>query len=287
MNFMSINSVNSYVKGQDMENRWRMRKNSGNYKADGSKTVSEWAEEQKKKADENSDSRKKSDDRTLKAINSKLSMGSKLTPAEKNYLRAKDQAAYQRVLSIEAEQRDYEARLRRCKTKDEVNSVKMAYTAHALSTVNSVKNNPHISGDSKGELISTQQQKSAAVERVHNDFIKCGAYSSLPTRAERVKAAKKLANAERGKEKQDSKTEVTRKVKVITRDKDGKVKIAEKEKETAGKPSGARKVAARAKAEQSYEVRKVRRARRGYRASVRASDFISVVSSSHSLDTKA
>lgn len=286
MDFMNISSVNSYVKGLDMENKWNMRKNTGNYKADGTTSVSDWAEKQKQKAKEDNDSRKKASDKTLKAINSKLSRGSKLTPAEKSYLRMNDQAAYQRVMNIEAAQRDFEARLRRCRTKDEVRRLKMAYAASALSNVNDIKNNPHISGDKKAELISDQQQRSAAIERVHNDFIKCGAFSSLPTDAERVKAFKKLANAEKDKQRQEDKTAVTRKVKVITRDKDGKVKTEEKVKKPYEKPAGARKVAARAKAEQSYEVRKVKRARRGYRASVRAGDLISVVTD-HKLDTKA
>lgn len=287
MDFMNIGSVNSYLSNMNMENKWQTKKKSGDYSADGTRTVGEWMEQQKKKAREKEDEKQNKRDNTLIAINSKLSRGAKLTPAEKQYLRQKDMAAYERVQKIEAARRDFENRLRRCKTKDEVRRLKMAYAASALSNVNSIKNNPHISEDKKSALISEQQQQNSAIERAHNDFIKSGAFSSLPTDAERAKAFKKLANARKDKQKQDEKTEGIRKVKVYVKDKDGKVTLKEKETKTIKKAEGARRIAAKAKAEQSYEVRKVRRARRAYRSTVSAGDIISVISDRPGLDTKA
>ncbi|MCM1577187.1 MAG: hypothetical protein NC078_00110 [Ruminococcus sp.] len=287
MDIMTIGSVNSYLMNMNMETKWRTKRANGDYSADGTKTVSQWAEEQKKKADENTKETGKKNDTTLNAINSKLSRGGRLTPAEKQYLRLKDAAAYSRVQRIEAAQRDFENRLRQCKTKDEVRRLKMAYAASALGNVNSIKNNPHITEETKSSLISEQQQQSSAIERAHNDFVKSGAFSALPTDAERAKAFKKLRNADRDKKKQDEKSEGVKKVKTVTYGKDGKVKIEEKEAKKLNKSEGARRIAAKAKAEQSYEVKKVRRSRKVYRPTVTAGDLISAVSDKPSLDTKA
>ncbi|MDE6591701.1 MAG: hypothetical protein K2K57_01375 [Oscillospiraceae bacterium] len=279
MDFMNIGSINSYIKTMDMENKWRTKKNSGNFAADGAKTVGEWMEKQKKKAEEKrsalSDLGKKGDS-TLANINYKLSRGARLTPAEKEYLRKKDTAAYQRVQNIEAEQKDFENKLRQCKTKDEVRRLKLAYAASALSSVNSIKNSPYISDGAKAALISEQQQKMAAIDRSHSDFVKSGEFSSLPTDAERAAAAKKLANAENGNDERETHEDrEPKKVKVVSHDKDGKVKIEEKEATKVKKSKGARKIAARAKAEQSYEVRKVRRSRKPFRSTAAGGDIIS------------
>lgn len=283
MDFMNIGSVNSYVKTMDMENKWRTKKNSGNYAADGAKTVSEWMEKQKKKTEEKRSSLNdmgKKGDSTLTNINYKLSRGARLTPAEKEYLRKKDAAAYQRVQNIEAEQKDFENRLRQCKTKDEVRRLKLAYAASALSSVNSIKNSPYISDGAKAALISEQQQKMAAIDKSHSDFVKSGAFSSLPTDAERAAAAKKLASAENGADNGNDDREAhedreAKKVKVVSHDKDGKVKLEEKEAPKLKKSKGARRIAAKAKAEQSYEVRKVRRSRKPFRSAAAGGDIIS------------
>lgn len=283
MDFMNMGSINSYIKTLDMANKWRTKKNSGNYAADGAKTVGEWMEKQKKKAEEKrselSDLNKKGDS-TLANINYKLARGSRLTPAEKEYLRKKDSAAYQRVQNIEAEQKDFENKLRQCKTKDEVRRLKLAYTASALASFNNIKNSPYISAGDKTALISEQQQKMAAIDRSHSDFVKSGEFSSLPTDAERAAAAKKIASAENGAENGNEDREANesrepKKVKVVSHDKDGKVVTREKEAPKVKKSKGARKIAAKAKAEQSYEVRKVRRSRKPFRIAAAGGDVIS------------
>lgn len=277
---MNIGSVGSYVKTMDMENKWRTKKNSGNFAADGAKTVGEWIEQQKKKTVEKKSSQSSmgnKSDSTLTAINYKLAKGSKLTPAEKEYLRKKDAAAYQRVQNIEATQKDFENKLRQCKTKEEVRKLKLTYVASALYSVNSIKNSPYIPEGAKAGLISEQQQLMAAIDRSHTDFVKSGEFALLPTEAERAEAAKKLAEAESGGENRSEaavkeKPKESAKPKRTAKDTDGGESrpVTEKKHTKPAKPlkspEGARKIAAKAKAEQSYAVRKVRRTRKPYRS---------------------
>ncbi|MDE7295342.1 MAG: hypothetical protein K2N72_13040 [Oscillospiraceae bacterium] len=300
MDFMSIGSINSYVKTMNMENKWQAKKNSGNFAADGAKTIGEWMENQKKKTEEKTSALKNmgnKSDSTLNNIRNKLTKGSKLTPTEKEYLRKKDPTMYQKVQNIEAEQKDFENKLRQCKTKDEVRRLKLTYAASALSAVNSIKNSPYISDADKMALISEQQMRMAAIDKSHSDFVRSGEFSDLPTDAERAEAAKKLAEAENGNEESNtdniedknnaekadsnSSKEVTaerepKKVKVVNHDKEGKAKVEEKEAPKARRSEGARKMAAKAKAEQSYEVRKTRRSRKAFRTAAAGGNIAAV-----------
>ena len=301
MDFTSIGSINSYVKTMNMENKWQSKKNSGNFAADGAKTIGEWMENQKKKTEEKTSALKNmgsKSDSTLTNIRNKLTKGSKLTPTEKEYLRKKDPTMYQKVQNIEAEQKDFENKLRQCKTKDEVRRLKLTYAASALSAVNSIKNSPYISDGDKAALIAEQQMRMAAIDKSHSDFVKSGEFSNLPTDAERAEAAKKLAEAENGNEEKENaaeniaenenKTENNtdnkeaaserepKKVKVVSHEKEGKAKVEEKEAPKARRSEGARKIAAKAKAEQSDEVRKTRRSRKAFRTAAAGGNIAAV-----------
>ncbi len=166
-----------------MQVKWQNKKKDGNFSADGIKSASEWAEEQKnkmrgktQKADggESSDSTDKDDykDKILKSINEKLNRGDRLTPSEKRYLQQKDPQAYQKVLDVEREQVFYESQLRRCRTKDEFHKLRMLRTVSSLSAIKSAQNNSSLSSDDKLAVAAGEQQKNST-----------GATGSLPRRS--------------------------------------------------------------------------------------------------------
>lgn len=276
MDIMYSCSVNSYIKTMDMQMKWQNKKDSGNFSADGIKSASEWAEEQKNKMRERAekignsgsdDEYDKSKDKVLKSITEKLNRGDRLTPAEKRYLQQKDPQAYQQVLDIEKEQLFYETQLRRCRTKDEFHKLRMLRTVSSLSAIKSAQNNSNLSSDDKLAIAAGEQQKNAAMERAEKDFIKRGELSSLPTQAECIAAAKKLAEARRAEKKPKDKTvkkKVVQKKSEAVKKKDGKTdkKDTKKVKTVTVKKKNytlKRKIT-RAEAEQSYVVRKVKKA---------------------------
>ncbi|MCM1524653.1 MAG: hypothetical protein NC120_09380 [Ruminococcus sp.] len=195
MDFFSVNSLNSYLNTMNMESRWEYRKNNKDYKADGAKTISEWAEEQKKELSESSyEKRKKAElenDRTYKNIVNKYSAGNKLTHTEIAYLRDKDPVMYQKAKMAQAEQNNYEKNLKKCKTKDDVRRLKLHHISSSLSAVNAVKNDPRISAEKKAEFISEERRKCDAIEKITVKFAQTSEYSKLPTDAEKRKAEKK------------------------------------------------------------------------------------------------
>lgn len=275
MDIMSSASVNNYIKTMDMQVKWQNKKKNGDYSADGIKTASQWVEEQKNKMRERTESSSgssdsgddKSKDKVLKSITEKLNRGDRLTSSEKRYLQQKDPQAYQKVLDIEKEQIYYECQLRRCRTKDEFHKLRMIRTISSLSTVKSAQNNSSLSQDDKLAVAAGEQQKNAATEKSEKEFIKRGELSKLPTQAECIAAAKKLAEARRSEKKPKEKTvkkKVVKKPQPV-KDKDGKKNDKTKKTETKTvtvkkKTYSLKRKITKAEAEQSYVVKKVKKA---------------------------
>lgn len=275
MDFMYSCSVNNYIKTMDMQVKWQNKKKNGDYSADDIKTASQWVGEQKSKMREktvnisgdSSDEDDKSKDKVLKSITEKLNRGDRLTSSEKRYLRQKDPQAYQKVLDVEREQMFYESQLRRCRTKDEFHKLRMIRTISSLSTVKSAQNNSSLSQDNKLAVAAGEQQKNAAMERSEKEFIKRGELSGLPTQAECIAAAKKLAEARRSEKKPKEKTvgkKVVRKKTQPVKNKDGKTEKKDTQKvktvTVRKKNYTLKRKITKAEAEQSYVVKKVKKA---------------------------
>ena len=277
MDFMCSGSVNNYIKTMDMQAKWQNKKKSGNYSADGIKTASQWAEDQQKKLREQINdalSKKdkegeydKSKDKVLKSITEKLNRGERLTFSERQYLQKRDPQAYQELCDTEKEQAYYESQLKKCRTKDEVHKLRMMRTMSSVSTVRSVQNNPHITQEKKLQVIMNEQRKNAAMEKIEKEFIRQGGMSRLPTQAECIAAAKKLAEAKRAENKQAEAIVEKKVVKKPHHDKDKDGVKSENTQKSEAKTVTVRKKnysmkrkATTAEAEQSYVVKKVKKA---------------------------
>lgn len=141
LNFFAVQSLNSHTKNMEMQMKWQKKKSSGDFTADGSKTI---ADSVRRQAEEIRQAQQDGSAKMSSQIRLKLNSGQKLTAEEMEYLQKTDPQTYQHVKNLEAEQKNYEQELKRCKTKEEVQRVRMTHTATALSTVNDIKNNPNI-----------------------------------------------------------------------------------------------------------------------------------------------
>ena len=174
-----------------MQMKWQKRKDSSDFTADGKMKldlISRQAEEIRQAQADGSA-------KLSSQIRSKLANGKKLTIEEMEYLQKNDPQLYQKVKSIEAEQKNYENELKRCKTKEEVQRVRTNHAAASLSTVNNIKNNPNIPEGKKLELIWQEHMKNQALEEVTKEFVESGKYAKLPTEAEKAEAEKELKEA--------------------------------------------------------------------------------------------
>ena len=190
MNFFTVQSLNAYTRNMEMQMKWQKKQDTSDFTADGSMRLDN--DPTRRQAEEIRKSREDGSDQLAKQIDLKLNSGQKLTAEEMDYLRKHDPQAYQKVKSIEAEQKNYENELKKCKTKEEVERVKMAHTATSLSAVNSIMNNPVIPEEKKFELVMQEHRKNQALQTTAQEFVESGEYAKLPTEAERLKAEKDL-----------------------------------------------------------------------------------------------
>lgn len=175
-----------------MQMKWKQRKANNDFTADGSTTLSDSIARQ---AEEIRKSQADGSSKLSAQIRTKLAAGKKLTQEEMDYLQKNDPQTYQKAKAIEEEQKCYEEELKRCRTKEDVQRVKMNHTVASLSTVNNVKNNPAIPEGAKLGIMWQELMKTKALEETMGEFVKSGRYAQLPTEAEKAEAEKELKEA--------------------------------------------------------------------------------------------
>lgn len=264
MNFFTVQSLNTYTKNMEMEMKWQKKKASGDFTADGATTI---ADSVKQQAEEIRRANQDGSTKMTAQIELKLNSGQKLTAEEMEYLRDHDPQTYQRVKATEAEQKHYEQELKRCKTKEEAQRIRMAHAATSLSTVNEIKNNPNIPESKKLELVWNEHRKNMALQQTTQEFIESGKYAKLPTEAEKQKAEKDLEEAKKAEQgiedpaKPDKSEEL--KDKEISESQDSPEQLPKESEVNAEKAKAAltRKEMTRQEAESTPEALKVKRAK--------------------------
>ena len=193
MDLNSIGNMNINLRNLEMKSMWDMRKRNKDYDSKGQQRLDQMFESMYGANTEETNGT----DKKLTGIMQKYYNGSKLTTEEREYLRVKNPQAYNELVAEEQEQKAYEQELRRCKTKEEVKRVKMTHLGQSLSTVNEVKNNPHIPKEKKLEWIAREKRRTDNINESTQKFIESGRYAKLPTEAEKALAEKKKAEREK------------------------------------------------------------------------------------------
>lgn len=200
--------LSSQMKNMEMETHWYLKKQSGKYN-DKSKSLDECLNSAQN-AQEIQEGASKGDDR-LRAIHTKLFAGEELTLEECEYLKAKDPEAYHQLVTEEAEQKAYEEKLRKCRTKEEVDRLKMGKISKSLSTVKAVENNPYITKSKKLEIVMHEKRSLDRIEESTQKFIKSGEYSRLPSEKDEKDEKEKDKSIEKN-DKPDNKLDNDNKV---------------------------------------------------------------------------
>ena len=203
MDMMTIGSLHSYVKQAGLQAKVNLKKQRGALQSHADPT----APPQRKTAEaalyqqQINDERENRDDDgdKLERIMNKVYAGKKLTTEEREYLKAKDPETYRRLKSIESDQKSYEQELRRCKTKEEAQRLKMQHLNSALATVKSVENNPNIPEGKKLAIIRMEQMRAEKIDKTLKAFVRSGKYDKLPTEAEQAEAEKEMKEAKETK----------------------------------------------------------------------------------------
>ncbi len=198
MNFFTIGSVNSYIKTMDMQSKWQKKKNSGDFKADGTATMSEWCQKKQTDIEQAYDiyeSSKQNSDEKLSSIYIKIQQGSELTDDEAKYIKQKNPALYQKLKNDKLEKQAYEKSLKQCKTKEDVQRLKLQHINSSVAEIKSVQHNPNISDSNKLQIACAVERKISGINKITQKFIQSINYSKLPTDAETNKFNEELSQA--------------------------------------------------------------------------------------------
>ena len=201
MDLLSVGNLNHYIKTLKFQTQWTLKQQSGNYEAKGG-SLEEWLDSSLSRTQEAEDVSQDHGDDTLRKIHQKLEAGGKLTLKERDYLQDHDPEAYRELVNLEREQKAYERELRRCRTQEEVEQLRMTRINASLTCVRAVENNPHIPLSKKLEIAMTEKQRVDRVAESTQKFVKSGEYAKLPTHAEEMEANEDAASVSVPKEPQ-------------------------------------------------------------------------------------
>lgn len=188
-------------------------------KPNDEKTISEMLKEQSERLDRLFGEREydKSRDTKLQGIRAKMRSGQTLTFTEQSYLAIRDPDGYKTFQQTESARRAYRCTLMSCRTRDEVNGMRLSNALSALSAYKKAIRN----GGDGAEVVGLN----AALDREIREFTKSRNYQSLPTVAECNKFDRDLAKArkfEQEKRIAERKNRLKKKKKQVKTPGDGK-----------------------------------------------------------------
>lgn len=193
MSLLRIGTLGAHMKNMEKAAMWDLKQKSGDLTSH-KKTLDEWLEatRQDPVISEQIEAQKKQDDPDVQAIYYKVQMGKKLTAEEMKYLQANDPETYAKAVSIQQERKAYEWDLKRCKTQEDVQRLKLTQISQSLSTVKEISSNPNIPLEKKLQYAMLENAKVKAIAEETARFIKSGEYAELPTEAEVRQAEREM-----------------------------------------------------------------------------------------------
>lgn len=127
-------------------------------------------------------------------IANKVMSGKKLSMDEIEYLQQKNPELLKKYREMQEEMKAYERQLRNCKTKEEVERVRVNKINGYLAQAKSVSNNPVIPKGEKKAILEEIMARLTNMEKVHIKFVKSVEYKELPKEQEIAKERAELTS---------------------------------------------------------------------------------------------
>ena len=160
-----------------LNNKWMQKKESGNVLSKQELNErSTWTSEQFMIADFQDQLEHNREAEKHQKIDNKIMSGGSLSPEEISYLEKNDPVALKKYRETKEEKESYKEKLRQCKTKEEVDRVKLQKLGELESSLSSIVNDPAIPKSAQEILAKTNN-----IEAAHLEFVKSADYQSMPT----------------------------------------------------------------------------------------------------------
>lgn len=175
-------TIASTVQLQMLNNKWMQKKESGNVLSKQELNErSTWTSEQFMIADFQDQLEHNRETQKRQKIDNKIMSGGSLSPEEISYLEKNDPVALKKYRETKEEKESYKEKLRQCKTKEEVDRVKLQKLGELESSLSSVVNDPTIPKSAKLAKAQEILAKTNNIEVAHLEFVKSADYQSMPT----------------------------------------------------------------------------------------------------------
>lgn len=175
-------TIASTVQLQMLNNKWMQKKESGNVLSKQELNErSTWTSEQFMIADFQDQLEHNRETQKRQKIDNKIMSGGSLSPEEISYLEKNDPVALKKYRETKEEKESYKEKLRQCKTKEEVDRVKLQKLGELESSLSSVVNDPTIPKSAKLAKAQEILEKTNNIEAAHLEFVKSADYQSMPT----------------------------------------------------------------------------------------------------------
>ena len=140
-------------------------------------------------------------------INAKLMAGGKLTQEEIEYLRKNDPQKLKEYEEIQQERASYKKQLKNCKSKEEVERLKMTRMGRYMSQAKSIASDATIPKSEKYKMMVKLLSEATGVAKEHIKFTQSLRYAQLPEEDEDAK--KKAAAQTEDMPKENTDTELS------------------------------------------------------------------------------
>lgn len=165
-----------------LNNKWMQKKESGNVLSKQELNErSTWTSEQFMIADFQERLEHNREAEKRQKIDNKIMSGGSLSPEEISYLEKNDPVALKKYRETKEEKESYKEKLRQCKTKEEVDRVKLQKLGELESSLSSIVNDPAIPKSAKLAKAQEILAKTNNIEAAHLEFVKSADYQSMPT----------------------------------------------------------------------------------------------------------
>lgn len=172
------------VKLAQLDEKWQKKKENTKAKKE------EISPEMKKLMQYQEDMAQIREGNQMSSIDTKLKSGAELTPDEIAYLKKNRPEAYQEYEEIKREREAYKNQLKNCKTKDDVEKVKLSKMGNFMAEAKNISQNPRIPKDKKLKLMEKLLKKTMGVDKIHTEFTKSQIFRNLPTEEEQQEEKK-------------------------------------------------------------------------------------------------
>ena len=194
---MITGTIQNQVKMQMLEMKWQQKKQNIN-----SKNMTQEQRMLEHFKEQAATERKRS---ATSELYTKLQSGGTLTAEEIAYLKENDPEALADYEKAQAEKKAYEQALKNCKTKEDVEKLKLNRLGNFAAQAKSIANNPYIPKEKKLELMQKLNNEVCLIRDAHNEFVKSRAYEELPEEAELAEENAKETDSEVSNEPIDDK----------------------------------------------------------------------------------